>query len=79
MEYNKDKVDEMTLALLHLTTSRDKYGARAWKGIDSFTFDRLYEKGLIGDPRSKTPTVLLTEDGEKLSKELFFKHFGAGE
>ena len=76
MEYDRDKVDEMALALLYLTTSRDKYGAKAWKGLDWGTLDRLYEKGLIGDPRSKAPTLVLTEEGEKLSKELFFKHFG---
>jgi len=33
MEYDKDKVDEMTLALLYLTTFNDKYGLRAWKGF----------------------------------------------
>jgi hypothetical protein len=76
MEYDIDRVDEMVLALLYLTTSRDQYGARAWKGIDSFTLDRLHAKGLVGDPRSKGPTVLLTEAGEKLSKELFVKFFG---
>ncbi len=45
MEYDKDKVDEMTLALLCLTTFSDKYGLRAWKGFDWDTMDRLYEKG----------------------------------
>ncbi|MCK5067640.1 MAG: hypothetical protein KAR16_09380 [Bacteroidales bacterium] len=76
MEYNKNKVDEMTLALLYLTTFLDKYGARTWKGMDWDTLDRLYEKGFIGDPKSKTKSVVLTEEGEKLSEELFVKHFG---
>ena len=31
MEYDTDKVDEMVLALLYLTTSRDQYGTRDWK------------------------------------------------
>jgi hypothetical protein len=32
IEYNKDRVDEMILALLYLTSSHDKYGTRAWIG-----------------------------------------------
>ena len=76
MEYDRDKVDEMALALLYLTTSRDKYGAKAWKGWGWEVWDRLHEKGYIGDPRGKSPTVPLTEAGERLSKELFFRHFG---
>jgi hypothetical protein len=31
MEYDKDKVDEMVLALLYLTSFRDKNATRAWK------------------------------------------------
>jgi hypothetical protein len=76
MEYDKDRVDEMVLALLFLTSSRDKYATRAWKGLDWETMDRLYQKGYIGDPKGKAASVVLTEAGEKLSKELFFKHFG---
>ena len=30
MEYDKDRVDEMVLALLYLTSSHDKYATRAW-------------------------------------------------
>jgi hypothetical protein len=30
MEIDKEKVDEITLALLYLTTFRDKHGLRAW-------------------------------------------------
>jgi Mn-dependent DtxR family transcriptional regulator len=40
------------------------------------TLDRLYKKGYISDPQIKSPTVTLSEEGERLSKELFFKHFG---
>ena len=79
MEYDKDRVDEMVLALLYLTSSHDKYGTRAWKGMDWEAMDRLYEKGYISDPKGKPASVVLTEAGAKLSKELFFKHFGAKE
>lgn len=35
MEIDNGKVDEITLALLYLTTFKDKYGLRAWKSHDS--------------------------------------------
>ncbi len=35
MSYNKDKVDEFTLALLYLVIWEEKHmGARAWKSFD---------------------------------------------
>lgn len=36
MDYNKDKVDELTLALLFLVAydRQEGVGARAWKGFD---------------------------------------------
>ena len=41
MEYDEDKVDEMVLALLHLTTFKEGMGIRAWKGHDWNAMDRL--------------------------------------
>ncbi len=79
MEYDKDKVDETVLALLYLTSSRDQYATRAWKGLDQEVLDRLYKRGYIGEPTGKSPTLVLSEEGAKLSKELFFKYFGAKE
>lgn len=79
MDYDRDKVDEMMLALLFLTSSQDKYGTRAWKGLDWETLDRLHNRGWIGDPRLKTPTVELSEEGAKLSKEWFQKYFSKDE
>ncbi len=77
MKYNKDKVDEMTLALLYLSTWEDKFsGARAWKSFDWETMNRLHEKGFIDNPKSKAKSVMLTEEGAKLSEELFDKYFG---
>ncbi|MBN1561137.1 hypothetical protein JW998_12865 [candidate division KSB1 bacterium] len=75
MDYDEEKVDEMVLALLHLTSSRDQYATRAWKGFDLRVMDRLYQKGYIGDPRGKSASLLLTEAGAKLSEELFCKYF----
>ena len=31
MEIDEHKVDEISLALLYLTTFKDKWGVRAWK------------------------------------------------
>jgi hypothetical protein len=33
MEYDKDKVDELALALLYLTTFQGEYSTRAWRGM----------------------------------------------
>ena len=74
MEYDKDKVDEMVLALLYLTTHDQ--GARAWKGMDWDAMDRLHDKGYIGNPKTKAKSVILTEQGVRLSEDLFKKHFG---
>jgi hypothetical protein len=79
MEYDKDKVDEMVLALLYLTSFQNKYATRAWKGMNWSAMDRLHEKGYISDPKGKAKSVVLTEEGENLSRELFFKHFGVKE
>jgi len=75
MEFDHDKVDEVTLALLWLTHFKEGGGMRAWKGHDFATMDRLYERDYISDPKGKTKSVALTEAGEKRSKELFTKHF----
>lgn len=75
MEYNKEKVDEVVLALLWLTTF-EKYETRAWKGHSWEHLGRLYEKGFIGNPKSKAKSVVVTEEGEKRSKELFDQYFG---
>jgi hypothetical protein len=76
MEYNKEKVDQATLALMWLVTESDKYGSRVWKGFDWDTLDRLHEKGLISDPKQKSKSVALSEEAVELSETLFRKMFG---
>jgi len=76
MEYNTEKVDEATLALMWLVTQSDKSGSRAWKSFDWATLDRLHEKGLISDPKSKAKSVTLSAEAVELSKTLFTKLFG---
>jgi hypothetical protein len=75
MEYDQKKVDEMTLELLWLTSFKDAGSIRTWKGQDWGTMDRLYSKGYISDPKSTAKSVVMSEDGEKRSKELFTKYF----
>ena len=76
MEYNKEKVDEMVLALLYLTSFTEQGVTRAWKGHDWDALDRLSEKGLISDPKSKAKSVVLTQEAAKKSAELFWGYFG---
>jgi len=73
MDYDKNKVDEMVLALLHLTSFHSAGSVRAWKSHDWDTLDRLFEKDLISDPKSKSKSVVLTEDGARKAEELFRK------
>ena len=76
MDYDAEKVDEVVLALLYLTTFEDRRIPRAWKGHDWGALNRLHEKGFIGDPRSKAKSVVLTDEGMEQSRILFNKHFG---
>jgi len=76
MEYDEEKFDEMVLALLYLGTFRDGPVVRAWKSFDWSSMDRLYEKGFIHNPKSKARSVILTEEGERVTRELFERHFG---
>jgi hypothetical protein len=72
-DYDKDKVDEMVLALMYLTL-HDEY--RAWKGFDWDALNRLFEKGMIYNPVGKAKSVMLTDAGLARSEALFKQHFG---
>jgi hypothetical protein len=71
MEIDYGKVDDYTLALLYLVTSKEKFGARAWKSFDWETMNRLHEKGSIGNPKSKARSVALSEQGYERARALF--------
>ena len=77
MNYDEDRVDEYTLALLYLVTHErhEGLGARAWKGFDWDTMNRLHEKGYISEPVGKAKSVGMTEKGFLKAKELFERHF----
>ena len=74
--HDERKVEDVVLALLHLNAFQDRYGWRAWKGFDWRALDRLHERGLIGDPKSKAKSVPLTDEGAELAEELFESYFG---
>jgi len=71
--WDLEKIDECVLALLQLTLHDE---TRAWKGADFEVMNRLFEKGFILDPRNKSKSVVLTQEGLARSKELFEKLFG---
>jgi hypothetical protein len=75
MEVDEEKVDDMVLALLYLTTFEDKPRLRAWKGHNWSALDRLHRKEYISDPATKARSVLFTEAGAKRSQQLFEKYF----
>lgn len=71
MAYDTDKADDAALALLYLNTFQDGPLVRAWKGLPLEITDRLHEKGLIHNPVGKAKSLVLTEEGQKRSAELF--------
>jgi Domain of unknown function (DUF6429) len=75
MDYDRDKVDEMVLALLTLTMMKDGSEVRAWKGHDWEVLDRLHAAGYISDPKNKAKSVVFTEEGTHRAQELFAQYF----
>lgn len=75
MNYDKDKVDEMTMALLFLVMSKVQGMGRASKTYDLETMSRLYQKGWITEPKIKDLSVGVTPEGMKKAEEFFRKYF----
>ncbi len=78
-EYDKDKVDEIALALLYLTTFEGELGLKAWKNIDLGVLTRLYEKGFISNPITNSKSVAISQEAAKESEMLFRKYFAIRE
>ena len=72
MNYNNQKIAEVVLALLGAFEFEN---GRVWKRIDFSVMDELFEKGYITDPKGKSESVYLTEEGMRLAKEFAIKHF----
>ncbi len=77
MDFDEDKIDEFTLALLYLVTHErhEGLGALAWR-FDWDTLNRLHQQGYISDPVGKAKSVGMSEEGFLRAKELFERHFG---
>jgi hypothetical protein len=73
-EYDKDKVDEFALALLHLSTFDGELGLKVWKNLDLGILTRLHEKGFISNPINNSKTVVISKEAAETSEQLFRKH-----
>jgi hypothetical protein len=71
MDIDQEKVEQTVLALLYLTSFKDKFGLRTWKGYDWQVMNVLHAKGYISNPATKAKSVAFTEEGAKKSRELF--------
>jgi hypothetical protein len=76
MEIDEEKLEQTVLALLYLNVSDDSE-RRAWKSLPWDVMDSLHQKGYISNPASKNKSVLLSEEGAKLARQLFEKLFAA--
>ena len=72
MKLDEKKIDDAVLALLYLGLHEE---ARAWKGFDWDSMDRLHEKGYISDPQSKAKSIVFTTEGVERAKQLLEKLF----
>jgi hypothetical protein len=68
MRYDEALIDEAVLAVLYLTAWQEHGLTRAWKGVDWEATNRLHERGLIDDPKSKSKSVIFTEEGLALAR-----------
>ena len=75
MDLDQEKVEQTVLALLYLNSFQKGEGRRAWKGFPWTVMDALHEKGYISNPATKNKSVWLSDEGARLSEELFEKHF----
>jgi hypothetical protein len=79
MKYDKNKVDECTLALLYLVMWKEGDWHRAWKSFDWDTMARLHEKGWIHNPKGKAKSIGVTNEGIQKAQSLFKELFGQSE
>jgi hypothetical protein len=63
MRYDESKIDEAVLAVLYLTAFERDGATFAWKGIDREATNRLFERGLIDDPKGQAKSILFTSVG----------------
>ena len=78
--FDEDKIDEVALAMMYFSRHGSSgLAMRAWKGFAWRILGRLYDKGWISDPKTKSKSVVFTEEGEELAEEYAVRHFGLPE
>ncbi len=70
IDVDGDKLKQVVLALLHMSSFKEGDGRHAWKSLPWTILDSLQEKGYISDPRIKTSRF---DEGAEFSEELFRK------
>jgi len=76
MDVDGEKLEQVVLALFQMNLSDDS-GRRAWKSFPWSVLDSLHEKGYISNPATKAKSIVLSEEGARLSEKLFAKLFAA--
>ena len=76
MTLDTDKIDDAALAILSLTLHD---GDQVWKGVDWDITNRLFEKGLIYDPKTKAKSLSLTPEGIAHARAVLAREFGKAE
>ena len=77
MTHDEKKIEAAVLALLYYG-SFERPGSRcAWKTYDWGITERLFEQGLICDPRGNSKSLVFTPEGEARAKAAFEALFGA--
>jgi hypothetical protein len=76
MAYDTNKIDEAALALLGVYAQSEHNRTWAWKGLEFEVSGRLFEKGLIEDPRNKNKSVNFTPEGIAAARAAAEKLFG---
>jgi len=78
-----ENIGELTLLLLYLTAwnkevTEDVKVLRSWKGYPFEVLDALQEKGYIsqGKYKSRSKSVILTEDGIRQAEQLKKRYLG---
>lgn len=67
-DYDIDRAAELALALMWLELHDEN---RAWKGYPWEILGRLFDLGLINDPKNKAKSVVLTEKGRVAADAAF--------
>ena len=67
MDIDQGKVEQTVLALLYLTSFKDKFGLRTWKGYDWQMMNLLHEKGYIESGNKNQVSCVYRGGGKKIA------------